>query len=96
MPSREETITSYKTLIDLHFRNIKKSQRRLFELRTALGAGAGDEIAFNNSLIEDEMWEIHKLEVLMKRLERSQRDDAALLRRMVRLGGSFLPKRKTQ
>ncbi|ATU91471.1 hypothetical protein [Phyllobacterium zundukense] len=96
MPSREETITSCKTLIDLHFRNIEKSQRRLFELRTSLGASAGDDIAFNKSLIEDEIWEIHKLEVLIKRLEQSQRNDAQLLRRMVRLGGSFWLNRKTQ
>ncbi|MBB3237346.1 hypothetical protein FHS20_004243 [Phyllobacterium endophyticum] len=94
MPNREEKIASYKTLLDLHHRNIEASQRRLFELRTVLRASDGDEIAFNKLIIEDEMWEVHKLAVLIKRLEQSQRNDAALFRRMVRLGGSFWLNRK--
>jgi hypothetical protein len=89
-----ETITSYKTLIDLHFRNIEKSQRRLFELRTALGACAGDEIGFNKSLIEDEIWEIRKLEVLINRLEQSQGNDAELLRSHGTFRGQLLAERE--
>jgi hypothetical protein len=95
VPDREEKIECYKTLIDLHFRNIEISQRRLFELRTAFGAGAGEEVAFNKSLIEDEMWEIHQLEVLIKYLEQPKRSDTQLLRRLVRWG-NFGLNRKTE
>ena len=95
MPNREEKIASYKTLIDLHFHNIERSQRRLFELRR-WAAMAGDEVAFNETLIEDEMREIHRLEVLLKHLEHVKENEAELLRSLTRLASSFGMSRKPQ
>lgn len=95
LPNNEEKIASYKTLIDLHHSNVEKSQWRLFELRTGLTAGAGDEVAFNRSLIGDEMLQIHKLEVLLKRLEHRKENDTTVLWRLLRLGGSLGWNRKT-
>ena len=89
MPNREEKIASYKTLIDLHVRNVEKAQWRLFELRTGFTASAGDEVAFNRSLIEDEMLQIRKLEGLLKRLEQPKENDTTVLWRLLRLGGSL-------
>ena len=96
MPNYEEKIASYKTLIDLHFSNVEKSQWRLFELRTGLAASTGDEVAFNKSLIGDEMLQIHKLEVLLKHLEHPIGNDTKSLWRLFRLEGRFGLSRKTQ
>lgn len=89
MPNHEEKIASYKTLIELHYSNVEKAQWRLFELRTGSIATAGDEVAFSRSLIADEMSEIRKLEMLLKRLEHPKENDTTVLWRMLRLGGSF-------
>jgi len=89
LPNREEKIASYKTLIDLHLSNVEKAQWRLFELRTGSITTAGDEVAFSRSLIADEMCEIRKLEMLLKRLEHPKENDTTVLWRMLRLGGSL-------
>ncbi|MBB3143929.1 hypothetical protein FHS21_000312 [Phyllobacterium trifolii] len=89
LPNHEEKIASYKTLIELHYSNVEKAQWRLFELRTGSIATAGDEVAFSRSLIADEMSEIRKLEMLLKRLEHPKENDTTVLWRMLRLGGSF-------
>jgi hypothetical protein len=96
LPNREEKIASYKTLIDLHLSNVEKAQWRLFELRTGFPAGAGDEVAFNRSLIADEMLQIRKLEMLLKRLEQPKENDTTVLWRLLRLGGSWGSSRKLQ
>ena len=80
----------------MHFRNIEISQRKLFELRARLEASAGDDVAFNKSLIGGEMWEIHKLEALVNQLEAPKGNNTGVLRRLVRLGGSLGLNRKTQ
>lgn len=89
LPNREEKIASYKTLINLHRSNVEKAQWRLFQLRTGLTASTGDEVAFNRSLIGDEMLQIHKLEMLLKRLELAKENDTTVLWRLLRLGGSL-------
>ena len=72
LPDHEETIASNKTLINLHHNNVEKAQWRLFELGTGSMTSAGDEVAFSRSLIADEMCEIRKLEMLLKRLKHPQ------------------------